>query len=106
MNCKETEKYIAKFINDSLDEDEMDAFIKHVEKCAACKEELTIQYLVSIGMNRLEEGGTFDLRGELDNKLFKNAAKIKFHRQKYSVYFALELAFICAIAIVTIFFLY
>ena len=64
MDCKEAEKAIAGFVENKLKDDTMEAFIAHTRTCPDCMEELSIQYLVAVGMSRLEEGGTFDLGGE------------------------------------------
>ena len=66
MNCKEEDKIITLFLEDDLDNRELSEFLSHVESCADCKEELTIQFLVRVGMKRLEDGNTFNLRNELD----------------------------------------
>ena len=44
-------------------------FLKHVGECASCKEELSIQFLVKVGMERLEEGEAFNLNKELQARL-------------------------------------
>ena len=66
MNCKEADKLIPLFLEDDLENRELSEFLSHVESCADCKEELTIQFLVRVGMKRLEDGNTFNLRNELD----------------------------------------
>lgn len=65
MTCKETEKIIPSFLQDDLDTEELREFMDHIEGCEECKEELTIQFLVTEGMARLEEGNVFDLQNEL-----------------------------------------
>ena len=65
MDCKETERRISRFLANDLTGRELIQFIEHVESCESCKEELTIQYLSSEGIARLEEGKTFDLDREL-----------------------------------------
>lgn len=65
MTCKDTEKMIPLFLEDNLDTDDLRKFMEHIEKCGECKEELTIQFLVSEGMARLESGNVFDLQNEL-----------------------------------------
>ena len=66
MTCKEADKLIPLFLDDDLDNRELSEFLSHVETCPGCKEELTIQFLVKVGMKRLEDGNTFNLRNELD----------------------------------------
>ena len=106
ITCKEAKKYIAKFIENNMEDEDMELFINHVDNCPQCMEELSIQYLVAVGMNRLEEGGTFDLSGELHDKLQSYQNKIRFRRQKNATYFAMEICLIAATAVISIFFLY
>ena len=65
MTCKETEKMIPFFLQDDLETEELREFMEHIDECNDCKEELTIQFLVTEGMSRLEEGNVFDLQNEL-----------------------------------------
>lgn len=76
MECKEAEKLIRKFIDDELDYRESIQFMEHVKECGNCKEELAIQFLVSEGMANLEQGGAFDLQGELDKRMEKVEKRI------------------------------
>ena len=52
-------------------------FFAHMQECEICKEELRIQYLISEGTKKLEEGDSFDLNKELDIKLEKTKKKLK-----------------------------
>lgn len=65
MTCKETEKMIPFFLQDDLETEDLREFMEHIEECDDCREELTIQFLVTEGMSRLEEGNVFDLQNEL-----------------------------------------
>lgn len=69
MNCKEIEKMIPAFLEDELDTEDLHEFIEHIDKCNECKEELSIQFLVSEGMLRLETGNVFDLQHELTARM-------------------------------------
>lgn len=99
MNCKEAEKNITCFIKDELSEKEQEKFIVHMKDCPGCMEELSIQYLVFEGLNRLEEGGTFDLRGELDKKLESTYSGILRRKSLNRWFFAAEICAIVAFAI-------
>ena len=74
MTCKEAEKLIPLFLDDDLDNHDLSDFLYHVEACPDCREELTIHFLVKVGMKRLEDGNTFNLREELD-ALLRDANK-------------------------------
>ena len=79
MNCKEFEKNIPDFISGKLDFLTLQEFGEHMEKCPGCKEELVIQFLVTEGMQRLEDGDAFDLQKELEVRLLEARRKMKFH---------------------------
>ena len=100
MTCKEAEKLIPLFLDDDLDNQDLADFLDHIDSCPECKEELTIQFLVKVGMQRLEDGNTFNLSRELGS-ILKDARRRLRHR-KYLVLtsYILEIAvaaltFIC-----------
>ncbi len=65
MDCKEFQRMIPDFLEDELDNYSLEDFLNHIEKCKNCKEELTIQFLIDAGIQRLEDGSTFNLSDEL-----------------------------------------
>ena len=65
MNCKEYEKLIPEYLDHKMSVQTLKEFMEHTQACGNCKEELQIQFLVSAGMARLEEGDSFDLQREL-----------------------------------------
>ncbi len=77
MNCNEAEKLIPDFLKDNLDNQETIAFLEHVNQCASCREELTIQFLVSTGLKRLEDDGDFNLQEELNGKLREAGRQVR-----------------------------
>ena len=79
MDCKEFEKLIPGYIAQKLPYAELKRFCQHAEECGECREELTIQYLTTEGIQRLEDGGAFDLQKELDQHEAAARRKIRFH---------------------------
>ncbi len=79
MTCKEFEKLIPDFIGKKLDFLTLKKFTEHMEQCGECKEELVIQFLVTEGMQRLEDGDAFDLQYELDLRLEEAKSQAKLH---------------------------
>ena len=69
IDCKEIEKLIPGFIKNECTRDEELLLLEHIRKCPICKEELTIQFLLEEGLNRLEAGESFDLNKELEKRL-------------------------------------
>ncbi|MDE7259179.1 MAG: zf-HC2 domain-containing protein [Lachnospiraceae bacterium] len=99
MNCKEAEKKIPSFLQDDLDGSKLEEFVEHVENCSECKEELSIQFLVTEGLERLEEGNNFNLQEELLMKLEGAEHRINVHRMLWYILLCLEAAVAAAIII-------
>ena len=53
MTCRQAEKLIPLYLSGELDTKELKDFARHMEQCTVCTEELSVQYLVAEGMNRL-----------------------------------------------------
>jgi len=79
MDCKEFERLIPSFIEQKQDFQTIKKFLVHMDECPDCKEELVIQFLVTEGMQRLEEGDAFDLQNELEQQIIEAKKKLRFH---------------------------
>lgn len=99
MDCKEAEKTIPLFLQDDLGESRLEEFVEHIDGCSECKEELTIQFLVVEGMERLERGSNFNLQKALYTKLETARHRIRVHRMLQYTLACLEAAVAAAIAI-------
>ncbi len=99
MNCNETIKLIPEFLDDDLDNQDLSDFLSHVDSCPECREELTIQFLVKVGMQRLEDGNTFNLSSELDNLLSDSKKKLKARKYLVLLSFGLEAAVAAMLAV-------
>lgn len=105
MDCRECERLIPAFISDSLGYKQLNAFMEHVETCPDCKEELTIQILITEGMARLEEGGAFDLQEEIGKRMKSALKRIKIHKIFRKVRISLELCALLAVIVMACFLL-
>ncbi len=83
MTCKEFEHLTTAFMGKKLDYPTLKAFADHLNTCSSCKEELTIQFLVSEGIQHLEEGDSFDLKKELNKRLQEVEHTMKWHKRMY-----------------------
>ncbi len=88
MTCKETEKAIPLFFEEELEGKELQEFVSHIRGCSDCKEELTIYFLASEGIARLEEGSSLDLDKELE-------ARIEGQEHRMKLRHSLKLGFYC-----------
>ena len=99
MNCKDAEKKIPYFLQDELDGSKLEEFLEHMENCPECKEELSIQFLVAEGLERLEKGNNFNLQKELLMKLEDADHYVSLHRTLWHILICLEVAVALAIII-------
>ena len=97
MDCKEAEKKIPSFLNDELDGRGLGEFVEHIEECPECMEELSIQFLVSEGMEQLEQGNNFNLQEALTAKLESADYRIRVNRTLRHILFVLEAAVVASI---------
>lgn len=98
MECKEFERLIPDFITDKLDYPTLKRFVAHVEDCGECREELVIQFLVTEGIQRLEDGNAFDLQKELKARMEDAKRKIRLHGCFMRIGLLMEIAAVCLLA--------
>lgn len=102
MDCKQAEKLIAPFLEETLDNKTLKEFLEHVEECPECREELNIQYLVMAGMSLLEEGVSFDLQKEM-TQMLNEMHKKAYRRDVLTVFtYVLDVLALAAVIIILI----
>jgi len=67
--CKKIEKMIPNYLANNLGNYDLVRFMNHIEGCPECKEELSIQFLISEGLNTLTDGESFNLQEAFDEQL-------------------------------------
>ncbi len=102
MECKEFMSLIPGFLENTLDYATLKRFSEHMENCGECKEELVIQFLVTEGIQRLEDGSAFDLQKELNARLEEAKQKIRFHGGFMRLGLVMEILAVCLLAGVVI----
>lgn len=105
MYCKEFESLIDDFLDGLLTNKQAEVFIKHINECSACYEELEIRFLVRTSLDSLNEKTT---KNNYNFKLTLEHLKKVYFKQIYSDYkaFIIKIAAIAAAEITTIFFIY
>ncbi len=83
MTCLEVQSNIISYIDDGLEKDKKNEFLKHVESCKDCKEELDIYYTMIEGMRQMDSNLPIsrDFRAELDLRI-KRELKQNRNRKK------------------------
>lgn len=87
ISCREAERMIPGFIEESLNDHDLKAFLNHIDTCPECMEELSIQLLVIEGLDFLEEGKAFALQKVLDEKIESALRKLS-RKHRISVFLA------------------
>ena len=50
MTCREAERLVMPYINGSITDEELKEFLKHIETCEDCREELEIYFTVETAL--------------------------------------------------------
>ena len=100
MDCQKAEKQINCFLKGEMDNRTASCFLEHIRECPSCKEELSIQFLVSVGLERLEDGEAFNLNRELSNRLSTAERQVKIRRRMQGGLYLYETAAILAAVLV------
>lgn len=105
MNCAQCKKCIKDFLNDSLNSKQTIEFLDHVNSCDDCMEELSVEFLVTEGLKRLDSATSFNLENELDEKIKNAYKKAKFYKQFsiVSVIVTVIIAFLLGLFLSTLF---
>lgn len=102
MNCKKVTKLIPAFIQDELPVRELEMFLEHVDECPECKEELTIQLLVREGLSSLEAGDDFDIKQEIEQKMYQARCRIKWHKELDLLILGIGIVSLCIVILIII----
>ena len=81
ISCMEVQKNIPAFIENDLDSTETIEFVDHVRHCDTCMEELSVEFLVLVGIKRLDSASAFNLNQELDDLIDYNEQRARQKRQ-------------------------
>ncbi|MCR4629562.1 MAG: zf-HC2 domain-containing protein [Clostridium sp.] len=86
LSCAEEERLVEPYIRDQLRGVKLSAFLKHLDSCESCREELEIYYMIDTGLKQLDRSGDLgpmDIAGSLKQKVAASHAKMHFLRNLY-----------------------
>ena len=99
MSCKDVEKIIPSFIARTLDEDRLEELMEHMDTCEICKEEFSIQLLVSEGMERLESGSSFNLAHSVKRRMEMGRNQLRTKEKLNRILLFLEGMIVCGLGV-------
>ena len=84
-----------------MDNWQLEEFLHHVKTCPDCREELTIQLLVKVGLQKLEESGDFNLIREMNTQMEEAEHRLKVRNILQNISFVLQtLVLVCAVVMI------
>ena len=104
MNCEEVHQHFDAFIDDEMSVNDTDEFIRHIEQCRDCYDDLEVYYMVLAATGELSESDleSYDLTHLLPDKL---SAARKFVRRRQLIRF-LTAAVIVILFIAAVYFIF
>lgn len=99
MTCKRFTKLIPDFLDKTMDFKQLESFLEHSMTCESCKEELSIQLLVKVGLSSLESDRSFDLQQELSEALEDAHHKVRMHYFMRNAIWAISVVGVAALAL-------
>ena len=104
--CRKFQQMLNDFITVGINDEDIDFFVRHAKNCKDCYEELEINYMLNVGLDRIERdsGASFDLKGQLEKRL-KQLEERSDRLYKFNVYKKIVciMADICAVAAIVLF---
>ncbi len=82
MNCMEARRMITPYVKGELSEKDLEQFLKHIEQCSDCMDELDIYFTVYQAMERLdaEDHPDYDFKRMLKESIHAARRRIVFAR--------------------------
>lgn len=106
IQCADFNNEIQDFLKDRLDNRQLWEFLHHYDTCSSCREELSIQYLVYVGIDRWENGGALDLNKEIRECIADARKRLSFRRKLAVAAGLLEVTAILAAICLTVLVVY
>ena len=99
MDCNEFRKEMSNFMENTIDEDVVEDFIKHYKSCKNCNEELEIYYMINKTFNQDSTTGnttvsladSYDFKKRLNHKISRYD-EIIYKRYKRHFFYKLAIA--------------
>ncbi len=105
MKCKDFAGMVPAFLDDSLDDTSLRAFLDHYDRCKGCKEELEIQFLVNKVFNEMEVTDGINLEKDLPEFVNRERKLLHYRMRLGNAAAILEMSAVVAVILMTVLFL-
>lgn len=93
MNCLEARKCIDRYLNEQLEDEKLRAFVRHIEECRECREELEINYMIYAGVRKLDSGDSdLNISADFQRRLHLSRRRLKRRTARYVARCAVDTA--------------
>ncbi len=72
ISCKDVENFLQPYLENNLNTKDTRVLLTHLKECSECMDELEIRYLLHEGLKSLEDGHDFNLKDELEERLYNS----------------------------------
>ncbi len=72
ISCKDVENFLQPYLEGNLGSGDMKLLLTHLKECSECMDELEVRFLLHEGLNSLEDGRNFNLKEELEERLYQS----------------------------------
>lgn len=106
ISCRKAESMITPYITRTLDSDDLEDFLEHVEKCSSCYNELETSFIINEGLRQLDkEDNNFaiDFQDLLKQDILRAHHSIKKHHFMHTAFGVLMLLTAAAFVIFILF---
>ena len=107
LSHKDVTAMIPRYLSDDLSDRELIAFLKHINSCRECYEDLETMFMVDRTIHYLDDGqdGSFDLTPELIRDMERKLHRVRVNRMlvKFRVSAALSAVFLFSMAVLDFF---
>ena len=91
MKCKEFTGMVPAFLEDTLDDSTLQAFLDHYDSCQGCREEVEIQYLIDRVFNDKRVDTGINLEKDLPEYINSERKRLAYRTKLVNAAFVLEL---------------
>ena len=91
VRCVEAQFLINPYLNDELPDHELEEFLKHIETCDDCREELGIYLAINRTLEATggDDPDSYDFKDQLREKLLESENRLQLHRMQHMAVWAL-----------------
>lgn len=93
MDCRTAQSLINSYIEKKMTVEQLEQFLKHVESCPSCYDELETYFIVYYAMKRLDNDkeGSFNMSKLLHEDMKKRKRQVRYYRIEETILVSLIL---------------